>query len=101
MSDNDRPQDDDRSHNQDLREFLAEFDEQMLFADGFDHCIIGTAYTPGLGVRVIYDVALIVDELMAQGATWEEAEEHVSFNIEGAYVGEHTPVFMRRLPQDL
>jgi hypothetical protein len=90
-----------KAENPQLREFLAEFDPEMLFADGYDHCIIGTAYTPGLGTRVIYDVDLIIKDLIAHGATWEEADEHVSFNIEGAYVGEHTPVFMRRLPQDL
>jgi hypothetical protein len=90
-----------KTHNQDLRAFLAEFDEEMLFADGYDHCIVGTAYTPGLGTRTVYDTDLIIKELMSGGLSWEEAEEHFSFNIEGGYLGKHTPVFVRRLPQDL
>jgi hypothetical protein len=100
MTETERP-DDDKAYNENLRKFLAEFDPEMLFADGYDHCIVGTTYTPGLGTRVVYDTNLIIEDLISDGASWEEAEEHFSFNIEGAYVGKHTPVFVRKLPEDI
>ena len=85
-----------------LRKHLAEHDPEMLLADGFDHCIIGTALTPGLGTRAVYSASAIIEHLVnVDGLSHDEAEEHFSFNIEGAFVGQHTPVFMQKLrPED-
>jgi len=84
-----------------LRDRLAEEFGELLLADGFDHCLIGTCYTPGPGTRAVYDTELIIRSLVDRdGLTYEEAEEHFSFNIEGGYHGEQTPIFLRRLPKD-
>jgi hypothetical protein len=32
-------------------------------------------------------------QLVSEGLTLEEAFEHFSFNIEGSYVGEQTPIW--------
>ena len=69
----------------------------MLVADGFDDCILGVAERCGDGDVVAYDVDAMIQSLVKQGMTEEEAEEYFSFNIGGAYVGEQTPVFIRRL----
>jgi hypothetical protein len=50
---------------------------------------------------VVYDSAKVIDILIERdGMTHEEAEEFFSFNIEGAWVGEQTPVWLRIPEQD-
>ena len=45
--------------------------------------------------RVIYSVGSIIDILVERdGMSYEDASEYFSFNIECAYVGEHTPIYM-------
>jgi hypothetical protein len=70
----------------------------VLTADGFDTCIIGFCYTPGPGDRIVYSTDLIIEKLIEDGLTFEEAHEHFEFNIEGGYHGEKTPVFLRFFP---
>lgn len=85
----------------DIREALEGIDEEVLLADGFDDCVIGITDSwsgSARPTRVVYSVDKIIDKLMAEdGCTYEEASEHFDFNIAGAYVGEHTPVFVRAL----
>ena len=73
----------------------------MLKMDGLDDAIVGSAdvWVPnGAGARtiekLIYSGDKIVEVLMAQGMTEEEAYEFVDFNIAGAYMGEETPVIV-------
>lgn len=62
----------------------------FLIADGFDNCIIGLE---AMSMRLIYSKSKIVMQLVSEGLTLEEAFEHFSFNIEGSYVGEQTPIW--------
>lgn len=64
----------------------------MLFADGFDDCIIGVE--SGIESRVVYDKQMMVEELMSQGMDECEAIEYLEFNTWGAYVGESTPLYI-------
>jgi hypothetical protein len=44
---------------------------------------------------LVYDAEKIRDLLMKRdGMTMEEAREYIEFNIEGAYVGPHTPIIL-------
>jgi hypothetical protein len=85
----------------DIREQLAEVDPNALLADGFDGCVIGVTDSWSghtRPTRVVYSVEKIIKQLMDDdGCTYEEAVEHFEFNVAGAYVGEHTPVFVRSL----
>jgi len=82
----------------DIRDRLAEVDSDLLMADGWDDCILGTAYSPGRELLVVYDGEAIIQKMIDRdGMTHEEAEEFFSFNIEGAWVGPRTPVFLRRI----
>jgi hypothetical protein len=70
----------------------------MLRIDGFDEAIIGPA-TIWRGQEMVsvlvYDAEKIREILMARdGMDFEGAREHIEFNIEGAYMGEHTPVLV-------
>jgi len=72
----------------------------MLRIDGFDEAIIGPALVwDSTGMRrnvIVYDAEKILEILMRRdGMTdMEEAREFIEFNIEGAYVGPHTPVLV-------
>jgi hypothetical protein len=70
-------------------------DESLLFADGFDSCIIGWAVYNGV-CKVIYDRGKILLEL-AKTMTFEEADEYFLYNVQNAYVGDRTPVYVERL----
>jgi hypothetical protein len=72
--------------------------EGALLADGFEEALIGLGHRFTYAVAV-YDRQKCLDILMARdGMTGEEAEEYFSFNVEGAYVGEQTPVFLDVTP---
>ena len=79
----------------DMREEIAEFNEEALLADGFDDAVIGMD-THG---RVVYDYDKCVDILVGEDEDMEyiDAIEHMDYNVTGAYVGEYTPIFIKRI----
>lgn len=74
-----------------MKEALAKLDPELLFADGYDECIMGITIKNGVPV-VLYSAAGVVQKL-AEEMDIEYAREFFEFNIAGAYVGERTPVF--------
>ncbi len=69
----------------------------MLLATGFEQAFIGvgTQFTKALAV---YDLEKMIEILMKRdGMSHDEAEEFIEFNVTGAWVGEMTPVFLRRV----
>ena len=76
---------------EELKEAIAEHNPEAMLADGPDHAIMGYT-TDG---RVVYSIDEIIGGVMNRdGMTEEEADEFFSFNIECAYVGEYTPIYM-------
>jgi hypothetical protein len=74
-----------------LLETISEFNPEAKLADGFEDSILGYD-TKG---RVIYSVNSILDTLVNRdGMDYDEAQEYFGFNIECAYVGEYTPIYM-------
>ncbi len=71
-------------------------DEVFLSADGFDNALIGIAYDKIKGVHVlIYSRMKCIEILIERdGMSEDEAEEYFDYNVEGAYVGEKTPIFV-------
>lgn len=85
------------------RELLADrYGDELLFMDEteFDACILGVASRCGMEPVVVYDRACLVGKFMDQGMTAEDAEEWVSYNVTGAYVGERTPMYLDRIDDD-
>lgn len=77
-----------------VEEMLGE-DENILLADGFEDAFIGVGRqfnTP----FAIYDRGFCIDILMEDMSN-EEAEEFFEYNVQGAYAGESTPVFVEML----
>jgi hypothetical protein len=73
-------------------EYVGE--SEGLQADGFEDCIIGVAERCSQQPLLVYDVNKIIEKLMKDGLSYDEAREHYEFNIVGAWVGEGTPLFM-------
>lgn len=70
---------------------------KYLTIDGQDNAIIGPAFIWRNQTHVsvlVYNAETIRDNLMGDGMTAEEAREYIEYNIEGAYVGQHTPVLV-------
>jgi len=74
-----------------LKDKLVALDPELLFADGYDDCIMGLTFKDGVAV-VIYSADLMIEKLCEE-MTEKEAQEFFDFNIYGAYVGERTPVY--------
>lgn len=65
-------------------------EEELLFIDGFDSAIIGI---DTVNYRVVYNKEIMIEVLIAEDMSYEDALEHFSYNIEGAYVGDKTPIY--------
>jgi len=65
------------------------YDEEILKADGFDDAVIGIDEG---SMRLVYSVSKCIEILM-EDMSEEDAMEHFSYNVSGAYVGEKTPIW--------
>jgi hypothetical protein len=75
------------------REQLAEDYPDLLFCDGLDEALVGVCHRFGQEPVALYDRRKVIEILLADGLSEEEAEEHFGFNIIGAFDGPHTPAF--------
>tara|TARA_R110000868_G_scaffold177131_1_gene415429 strand:+ start:203 stop:442 length:240 start_codon:yes stop_codon:yes gene_type:complete len=76
-----------------LEQIIENFpEEEFLKADGFDEAVIGFDER---SMRLIYSVKKCIDILIEEGMEDEDALEHYYFNIEGAWVGEKTPIWCK------
>jgi hypothetical protein len=74
---------------------LHEMYDGLMIMDYFDNCIIGVIKGIGNEDKVCYSYKKVIAKLMREDEMSEEdAIEHFYFNMMGAYVGEHTPVFL-------
>ena len=73
--------------------------EEMLFVDPerFDAAIVGYVDRIGVPSLTCYDKNKVIEILMEDDMSWEEAEEYYEYNIVGAYMGANTPVFLTLL----
>ena len=72
------------------------YGDDILLFDGFEDCKIGVT-TSWSGherpARMVYSGPLMLQVMMDRdGMTYEEAQEYMDFNVEGAYVGPNTPI---------
>jgi hypothetical protein len=76
-------------------ETLAELNPDALLADGLEDALVGYTVNHHHAHVAVYDVSKCVDILMARdGMTYDEADEFISINTLGAYVGESGPLFV-------
>jgi hypothetical protein len=66
-------------------------DDEVLLLDGLDEAFIGL--TSG-NIRAVYSINKII-EILSNDMSEEDAWEYFSYNIECAYVGEKTPIYIK------
>lgn len=68
----------------------------ILLADNFEKAFVGVASGKDVVPKACYDYDKCIGILEDGTMSHEEAEEYFSFNVIDAYVGEHTPIFLKR-----
>lgn len=76
-------------------EVLEEENPDAIFFSGFDDSIIGIGGVQHAPPVVIYSMQKIIENLIREGMSEEDALEYFGFNVQGAYLGDHTPVIVR------
>ena len=75
--------------------FCQEYADDILLMDGFDGAFIGVGARINLPSVAIYDRMKMVKILVTRdGMTYDEADEYISYNCEGAWVGDTTPIII-------
>lgn len=79
---------------------LAEMDDTILLADGFEEGLIGYVEIFSKTIA-LYDREKCIQTLINRdGMTREDAEEFFEYNVTGSYVGEKTPAFATILKKE-
>lgn len=65
-------------------------DENFIQVVGFDDAIIGLG---DHDFRLIYSVKKTLDILISQGMEYQDALDYFYFNLYGAYLGDHSPIW--------
>jgi hypothetical protein len=67
--------------------------DQTLKADGFDEAIIGINFNDEIPV-IVYDKQKMIEILMEQGETLDDAIDYLEYNTWCSYVGKGTPLYI-------
>jgi hypothetical protein len=84
-----------------IKEWVSEWNEEALLADGFEDAIVGISERIGREPIVVYDKDKCIEILAAQMTSDDEdddpytmAVEYFEFNVIGAWMGDGTPEFI-------
>ena len=83
-----------------IGKLLMELYPEIMLMDGFHDCLIGVCSRFGQEEIAAYDYQKVIQKLIDDGMTEEEAIDFFEFNIIGSWVGEHTPCFINFLEDD-
>ena len=73
---------------------LHEENPEALVADGLEAAFIGYASRMNMPPLAVYDMKKCREIYVSQGMTEDEADEWLSYNVIGAWMGEGTPLFL-------
>jgi len=74
---------------------LADLNPEAIWYDGLEDAIVGIGCQYSKNAVVVYEEGRIIFTLMSeQEMEFEEAWEYYSFNIQGMWVGDNTPIIM-------
>jgi hypothetical protein len=80
---------------------LSDENPEALLADGFEDAFVGFACRCGQPTLAVYDYDKGVELLMENGYESEsEAQEWMFNNVAGAWMGEHTPMWLFRVRKE-
>ena len=77
----------------DIIDLYSDDEPDILFADGYDSAIEGVVWD-GERTRVVYRMEAVLEILMDQGMTYDEASEYFDFNVAGSHAGVYTPLYL-------
>jgi hypothetical protein len=77
-------------------DIITEINPNALMADGFDDAILGITNRCGDDSLIAYDYDKCV-KILQKEMSYEDAVEYMEFNIVGSYVGEGTPIFIKKI----
>jgi hypothetical protein len=78
-----------------MNEELAELNPEALLADGLEDALVGYTLNHHHAHVAVYSYQKCIDILVTRdGMTPEGADEFLSFNTLGAYVGPNGPLFV-------
>jgi len=83
-----------------LQEMYPDVPLLFMIEEVFDKAIIGVSERIGDEPSVAYDYDKVIEANIEMGMSYEEAIEYFSVNQIGAYMGEHTPVFITKLDEE-
>ena len=85
-----------------IKQLVKENPEALLMEprEDFDQAVVSITTNQEGQVVAVYDEVKIIDVLVDQGMTEDEAWEYFYFNIEGAYMGKNTPVYKKAAPPE-
>ncbi len=81
------------NHMRRIRKHLGP-DSKARILDGYDSCVAGVLERHGMEPVIVYDKERVLQRLVDDGMTKEEAVEFFDFNQLGAWAGEGTPAFI-------
>tara|TARA_B100000497_G_C7307406_1_gene207537 strand:- start:189 stop:461 length:273 start_codon:yes stop_codon:yes gene_type:complete len=80
---------------------LSELNPEALLVDGLNKAVIGFGSKFTNAPVAIYDYDKCIEIFMEDnGWDYEEAMEWMSYNVVGAWMGEGTPIFMRKFEEE-
>ena len=85
-----------------LQEYVdfVDYTENVITMDGYNDCIIGVISTFEGKQVIAYDIDKVLTRLRERDGMSEiEAIEFFEFNMLGAWMGEHTPMFISTLTE--
>jgi hypothetical protein len=89
-----------------IKEWVTSYNDEALLADGFEDAIIGMGQQHGSNSVVIYDrdkcIEILAKQYIKEGykKPYLDAEDFFGYNVECAYVGKNTPIFMQRIEDE-
>jgi len=78
-----------------IREQISEYNPEAILFDDLDDALIGVGQQHGSQTVAIYDKEKCID-IFYRNFLVTEAVEWFEYNVECAYVGENTPIFVER-----
>lgn len=76
---------------------LIEQSPDAILMDGYDDCIIGVCNHQSI---IVYDYEKVINKLMTNSEmSYDEAVEFHNYNQADCYLGENTPIFLKRIEQ--
>ena len=80
---------------QEVQDWIIEYNEEALLADGFEEAFLGVSEVFGRPPLATYDRDKCIDILIQRdGMTFGDALEYFDINVRGAWVGESTPSYL-------